>query len=194
MRKLFPCNLQLLCLSVLLVALAVQSWSSAFLTRQYLIGHETISYTDEPGISAGISLANFASDARAPGYSLFLFVATLGEIPNPNAITYAHCGDTVFGANQSCEKAAADGGDQVVLRVDPVIYYYTKHTAELFGRSILIGKLLALASVVFLFVAVSAWINPVWSLLAVGFVWIQITPGPIRTLLMSFNPKVSFRL
>jgi hypothetical protein len=94
MSKLSRRNLQLLCFCVLLVALAFQFWKADFLTRPYVITHETISYTDEAGIRAGISLSNFASDARAPGYSLFLALATLGELPNPSAMTYAHCGDT----------------------------------------------------------------------------------------------------
>ncbi len=121
-----------------------------FLSRPYAISHDTLSYTDVPGLSAGIGLSNFSSTLRTPGYSLFFALVSLGEIPRPDAIAYTYCGDSHLGNFETCEAVAAKAQGGVTVRADPVVYEFSQRTGELFQRTITASRILALLSLAFL--------------------------------------------
>jgi hypothetical protein len=165
------------CLATLLVVLSVALLRADFFNKPFFIGHDTESYTNVPGISEGASLANFSSDMRTPGYSLFFFLATLGEIPHRDAVRRTACGDSVWGDRPDCEEVMA-GSDDTVVRIPPFVYSFSKRVEGLLQRAIVASRVVFVLSIIFLFWALSYWINPILSLLSVLlFVWAYVSPS-----------------
>jgi hypothetical protein len=169
-------------LAVLLITLPLAFLPSDFFSRRVVIGHDTHTYTNVPGITKGLSLANFSSVLRTPGFSLFLFLTTQGEIPNPNAIIFKHCGQSIFREGADCAQANAENDDFVTVTHWPFIYSFTKRSEWLFQRTIVITKALLLLSCILLYWALSGWINPILSCFSVLFVFyfIPLDPYPSR--------------
>jgi hypothetical protein len=164
---------RLLWLMVLIVIMPILLFRADFFGRPFFTTHDTQSYADLRGIRAGFSLKNFSSRLRTPGYSLFLSLVTFGEIPNPQAVRYVMCGDSVFGGYADCAGVApaASGKDDVLVRMPPVVYSYSPRIAELFQRATFVSRLLLIVSLFFLYWAMSYWVKPSLSLLSILFVW-----------------------
>lgn len=130
---------------------------SHFLTNKFQLFVDTESYTNVQGLSNGFGLSNFSSYLRSPGYPLFLFFTSLGKIPHPNTIAYVLCGNSVWGANISCDTASSKLTSDITVRMDPnpVVFGYSAATARLFQRTIEISRILFILSTVTLFIAIS---------------------------------------
>lgn len=185
-------KLRWLCLVILVVVFCIITITSNFFNRRFILGHDSESYTNIHGISEGFSPANFSSVLRTPGYSLFLAAVTLGEIPHQDAISYAYCGSSVFGENHDCNKIAPGNG-YTVIRIPPLVYFFTTRTEVLFQRAVTASKLTFLLSLVILFWALSYLINPILSLTTALVAFIA-APSSALTLLMteSLYPTLLF--
>lgn len=146
------------------------SLPSKFITHPYLISHDTHTYTNAPGISEGFSLNNFSNSLRTPGYPLFLFVVTLGEIPHPDTIIRVLCGADYFSKNSDCDKAAAQLNADVTVKLSPLVYGLSQRTSELFQRAITTSRFLFVFSLLMLFLSLTERSNVLLALLSVVFV------------------------
>jgi hypothetical protein len=165
---------RVLCLMLLTVFVAVACVRTEFFTNRYAIGHDTMTYVNARGISHGWNFSNFATELRTPGYSLFFFFVTFGEIPNPDVIKASFCGSSVFQASGACDTIPTES--EVVVRAEPILYHYSSRTDMLFERVSLLSRSMFVISVLFLYVTLSYWINPLLAAVSVAAVWVYFDP------------------
>lgn len=112
-----------------------------FLTSPWVLSRDTIDYANEPGFSRGYGLDSFTSSLRTPGYPLFLALASLGELPHPDAIARAPCGTP-----DECREIALRSKAEVTVPTFPFVFSLSHRTSDELQHAIVLARLLFLCS------------------------------------------------
>lgn len=166
-----------LALTCLVAFLSISLLRSDFIKKPFSISHDTFTYTNLPGIAAGLSLSNFSSPTRTPGYSLFLAIVTWGELPKPDAIKYSFCEATVYTTEaEDCSNIRAKSQAGTTVRKGPLLYQFSPTTDRLLQRAISVSRALFVASFIWLFWSLSFLLHPILALSVVLALWIILYP------------------
>jgi hypothetical protein len=122
-------------LLVLALSISIFVMRSGFFTPDFLVSNDTPSYVNVPGLGAGLSISNFGSRFRPPGFGLFLAASTFGGLPRDKAMVHVDCGDSVLSQDPACDKIIPKDRNDIVLRTGQAIFIVPPRRRGSFGKS-----------------------------------------------------------
>jgi hypothetical protein len=160
---------------VFALAISILVMRSGFFSPDFAVSNDTPSYVNLPGLDAGLSISNFGSRFRPPGFGLFLGASTFGGLPRDKAMVHVDCGDSVLSQDPACDQTPKDRND-IVLRTGQAIFIVPAETARQFRQVVTSAKLLLIASFVALYFAMTIWLDPLLSATVCAVLWYWTVP------------------